>query len=645
MKLFRRLSAVTLGWAIGLVTLGTVVRVTDSGLGCPDWPRCFGRFVPPMEASALIEYSHRLAASIMGLLILGLATVAWLKLRDRPTIFFGTLGALIVVGIQGWIGRQVVLDELPRNLVLVHFLTAMTIIGLLSLVTTSSYSATRFPKGGRLRGLALLSASTLLFTAIAMVLGAAYAQLSGPLILVHMGAVAVAAIFVAATVSVAVRSEHRVVRVLASVLGVAFFAQMLLGLQTLLTEGTAGQAPYVAIHVFGATSVWAAAVGLVVLAFRSKAGDSPVPVAGGERQSQTVGGSVKAYFLLTKPRIIELLLITTVPAMVVAARGWPSTWLVVWTVMGGALAAGGANAINSFVDRDIDDRMERTRSRPLPRRKVLPRRALAFGVFLGIISFALLAYTTNLLAASLAASGILFYVFVYTLWLKRRTPSNIVIGGAAGAVPPLVGWAAVTGELALAPLVIFAIIFYWTPPHFWALALRYSDDYANAGVPMLPVVRGPQETGRQIFWYSVVLLAVSLLLSPAAGLGSLYLLSAVVLGSAFILYAVKLQSDPSPEMAMKLFRYSITYLVLLFVAMALDAAMGSPVLAPQTSVFVVAAPLFLGAQAMVMFSVIGDEGGEKLAADGPLSTEIAWTAIPSLLVAALFVAAWQALLS
>jgi len=263
--------------------------------------------------------------------------------------------------------------------------------------------------------------------------------------------------------------------------------------------------------------------------------------------------------------------------MVLAERGIPSIWLMTATVVGGTLAAGGANVINQYIDRDIDDVMRRTRHRPLPAEAVTPRRALAFGIGLSIFSFAWLTVTVNLLAALLAASAIAFYVFVYTLWLKRTSPQNIVIGGAAGCVPVLVGWAAVTGTVEVPALVLFAIVFYWTPPHFWALALRFKGDYAAAGVPMLPVVRGEAETARQIVLYSVLLVAVSLLLFPAAGMGIIYLASAIGLGGAFVWYAVRLVRDgQNGKAAIRLFRFSISYLTLLFMAVAADALFRLP---------------------------------------------------------------------
>jgi protoheme IX farnesyltransferase len=277
---------------------------------------------------------------------------------------------------------------------------------------------------------------------------------------------------------------------------------------------------------------------------------------------------VKAYVELTKPRIIELLLITTVPAMIVAAAGWPGTWLVLATLVGGTLSAGGANTINSFLDRDIDRIMRRTRRRPLPTTRVEARPALLFGIALGVAGFMWLWLATNLVAASLSTAGLLFYVVVYTLWLKRSSPQNIVIGGAAGAVPVLVGWAAVEGSLALPAWVMFAIVFFWTPPHFWALSLRYRDDYAAAAVPMLPVVAGTERTIEHIVTYTYVMVGVSLLLYPSGAVGLLYLVMAAALGAWMIARARRLRRFPGE--VMRFFAYSNVYLAALFVVMALD---------------------------------------------------------------------------
>jgi heme o synthase len=276
------------------------------------------------------------------------------------------------------------------------------------------------------------------------------------------------------------------------------------------------------------------------------------------------------YVALTKPRIIELLLVTTVPTMIVAEQGLPSPWLIAATVFGGTLAAGGANAINMYVDRDIDRVMERTRNRPIPSGRIAPRSALVFAVGLEVAAFAFLWATVNLLSAVLAVSACLFYVFVYTLWLKRTSSRNIVIGGAAGAAPVLIGWSAVTNSLDWAPVVLFAVIFYWTPPHFWALAIRYREDYARVDVPMLPVVASLRTTATRILGYTLLLWALTLLFAPVAGMGDLYLGAALVLGAVFVLYAVRLLRDRTPQTAMRVFTWSISYITLLFGAMAAD---------------------------------------------------------------------------
>jgi heme o synthase len=279
---------------------------------------------------------------------------------------------------------------------------------------------------------------------------------------------------------------------------------------------------------------------------------------------------VRAYFLLTKPRVIELLLVTTLPAMVLAAGRLPSLTLMGAVLLGGALAAGGANTVNCWIERDRDRVMKRTRHRPLPAGRIAPARALAFGVVLEAGAFLWLWATVNLLAASLAVSAMLFYVFVYTIWLKPRSPQNIVIGGAAGAVPVLVGWAAVTGTIDAPAWVLFAIVFFWTPPHFWALSLRYQDDYAAAGIPMLPVVSGVTRAVRQIVLYSVLVVAITLSLFWFEAMGVVYFAAAVGLGAAFVWQALSLRRDATPQRAMRLFTFSNTYLALLFGAIALD---------------------------------------------------------------------------
>jgi heme o synthase len=282
---------------------------------------------------------------------------------------------------------------------------------------------------------------------------------------------------------------------------------------------------------------------------------------------------LRDYIALTKPRIISLLLVTTVATMVVAAPEGLALSTVLWTMLGGYLAAGGAGAINHYLDRERDARMARTRARPLVSGKIEPLHGLAFGIALGVLAFFQLAITVNLLAAVLAMAGLLGYVFVYTMWLKPLTPQNIVIGGAAGAVPPLVGWAAATGGLTLDALYPFAIVFLWTPPHFWALSLLIKDDYARTGVPMLPVVRGDEATRRQIVVYAAVLVAFTVLPVATGLLGGIYLAAALILGAGFLGLAIRLARCPSRPAALRLYLSSLAYLALLFAAMAVDRAL------------------------------------------------------------------------
>jgi protoheme IX farnesyltransferase len=303
------------------------------------------------------------------------------------------------------------------------------------------------------------------------------------------------------------------------------------------------------------------------------------PDLGWPARRRDVRAVVAALVALTKPRIIELLLVTTVPAMVLAERGWPSWGLVLLTLVGGTLAAGSANTINCYVDRDIDQVMKRTSRRPLAQATALirPVEALRFGILLGVGATCLLGFAVNWPSALLADGAIAFYVFVYTLGLKRRTPSNIVIGGAAGCFPVLIGWSAVTGDVGWPAVVLFGIVFFWTPPHFWALAMKFKDDYAAAGVPMLPVVAEASEVTRKITFYSYGMVATSLLLVPIGHAGWLYLAAAAVLGVMFLRESHQLQArvargeNPRP---MRLFHWSITYLTFLFLAIAVGQFVG-----------------------------------------------------------------------
>src|SRR5215217_4847090 len=331
------------------------------------------------------------------------------------------------------------------------------------------------------------------------------------------------------------------------------------------------------LHVAGASAVWSMVVVLLAMTWHARrpelvgAALAQHPIrAGAPVRRATARETVRAYVMLTKPRVIVLLLITTLAAMLMAHRGLPPLGLILCTLLGGALAAGGAGAINHYLDRDVDDLMGRTAKRPIPSGAVPPLNGLFFGICLGIISFTFMVAFVNVLSAGLTLFALLFYVFVYTRWLKRWTPLNIVIGGAAGAIPPVVGIAAVTNEVNWLAIWLFTIIFVWTPPHFWALSLLMQREYAAAGIPMLPVVRGEEAPRRQIVWYSLAMVALTLLVWTLGFLGAIYVVAAAVLGGLFIYYAVRFWREATAPAARRLFLFSMLYLALLFVAMVVD---------------------------------------------------------------------------
>jgi protoheme IX farnesyltransferase len=331
-----------------------------------------------------------------------------------------------------------------------------------------------------------------------------------------------------------------------------------------------------AAHLLGGTLVWAA---LIVLVFYSGRTPRTARESGGAAATPPAVPAARPSLLadlvtLTKPRIISLLLVTTVAPMFITPAGLPSVSLVLWVILGGYLMAGGANAINMWFDRDIDDKMSRTRLRPIPAGRIPATLGLAFGISLGLGAFAIFWYRVNPLSAWLALGGLLFYVFIYTIWLKRTSPQNIVIGGAAGAFPPLVGWAAVMGRLDLAAIYLFAIVFYWTPPHFWALALIKRNEYARAGIPMMPVVRGEARTKFEMLAYTLILLPLTLMPAFFGALGVFYGIAAALLGARLLWYCIQLlREQSSTPLAWRMYRYSLLYLALLFVAMGIDRAL------------------------------------------------------------------------
>ncbi len=586
-----------------LICVGGLVRATDSGLACPDWPGCFAfnDWMPPAQMQVWIEHTHRLIASIAVGPLVGIVGIWTLisrdKRRDLPLLLAAVIAGVLVI-VQAVIGRNVVMEGLAAELVTIHLGMALTVFAATIFIAERAAHGP-LPARSADPGLLRLGVLTMLAIFAQMLLGSwvtghgaglAYADfplMNGRLVpdvavsqqavqvLHRVLAVAVAGLVVATWLRVRRSTDRPLPRRLAAAMLVLVLVQVALGAANIWSQLSAW---FVVPHLAVGSALWGASVWLALSLRRLQLAD--VRAAHRARQPDarpSVGGTLRAYVALTKPRIIELLLVTTIPTMVLAQGGVPSVWLMVAVVVGGTLAAGGANTINQVIDRDIDDIMRRTRHRPLPSHAISPRAALTFGIVLSIVSFAFLTLTVNLLAALLSASAIAFYVFVYTMWLKRSTPQNIVIGGAAGCVPVLVAWAAVTGRVEVPALILFAIVFYWTPPHFWALALRYRGDYAAANIPMLPVVRGEAETARQIVIYTLLLVAVSLLLLPAARMGWIYLVAAIGLGVVFVAHAFRIQRDASSgRAAISLFRYSISYLTLLFAAVAVDTLLRLP---------------------------------------------------------------------
>ena len=617
MNRFQKLAVVTLGTALGLVTIGVIVRATGSGLGCPDWPTCYGQALPPSDdAKAWIEWIHRTVAALIGFEILGLAVLALRDHRRRRSILWPTLGAVALVGFQAWLGRETVRLGNSGESVTAHLAAAMLLVGLLVYVTVRGGYPVRLGGRGASQRFTLLAAFGAAATFALLLFGSQVSATDSALVfpdwplmggslipvltdvtaahVLHRWVAVVVGLIVLATAVVAWRTQRDRPSLVRLAIGAAivFAFQIAIGGAQVLT----GLAAWTqTLHLALGAIIWAALAGLTVTSFYSArtvvgaVADDDSGVASG---APTKGDTIRAYVALTKPRIIELLLVTTVPAMVLATRELPGAtggvdwidWagLVAWTMLGGTLAAGSANVINCYLDRDIDLLMTRTRRRPLPAHQVEPERAVLFGLALGVVSIVVMAWFVNLVAAFLTLLAIGFYVVVYTILLKRSTPQNIVIGGAAGALPPVIGWAAVTGNVGIPALLLFALVFYWTPPHFWALSLRIRRDYAAAGVPMLPVVKGIAETTRQIGLYTVLMVAISLVLWAVARMGAIYLIAAVILGAIFLWQAYRLwRGGASEELstagAIRLYRYSISYLSLLFLAVAIDALVALPV--------------------------------------------------------------------
>ena len=601
----RILLAVTVAVTFGLITLGGLVRATESGLGCPDWPLCHGQIIPPFEYHVLIEYSHRLVASVVGALVVACAVLVWWKHRESTGLKRLMAVAVVALAVQVVLGGITVLTELPAPVVTAHLFAAETLFAMLIVALLIARPVTADGPAGQRHP---YFNTALVMAAISMVI-----LLSGTYI-VGSGASAVCPSWPLCTSdwlpNFGLQWEHMAHRVIAGLGGLyiivmALQARRLKGKSRALAGMGIGAAALVVaqvlagaanpwfhfdawarvLHLSLASALWGHLVAMAVVASRLTPeedagtaepddGNGAAAEQGENAQPNTLRTVIGDYVALTKPRVMSLLLVTAFGGMVLAAEGLPGAGLIATVIIGGALASGGASALNHWLDRDIDRKMERTSTRPVASERVSGRQALVFGLILNVLAFALLWWGANLLAALLAMAGSVFYVLVYTKWLKRTTTQNIVVGGAAGAVPPLVGWAAVTGGLTLPAFYLFAIIFFWTPPHFWALALLIRRDYAEAGVPMLPVVAGEDSTRKHILLYTLALTMLTILLYLATeSLGLVYLISAIVLGLGFVAYAVRLFKRTGPRAAAPIYRYSLLYLALLFLVIMGDGAL------------------------------------------------------------------------
>lgn len=588
-RLLRRLTLTSAVSVFLLVVLGGLVSASQSGGACPDWPTCLGDWAPPATLQARLDYGHRVA-TLLVILIFSLTTwFAWRLRRSAPTVASTLSLAWAFLILQGLLGGLFVLPlsstalaalKLAHQALALFTLTASLAAAALSY--TPSVLQLRFATPFARLTLASVALLTLISFSGSLVktlgvknLCASWplcdplAVLNDPLLglpAIHRLLVILLAGLLLVLVRQAWRTQRTQTLTLVAVTAAAtlFLAQALLGIK--MAAGFSWHLIF--LHQATAAATWSALViaGIAV-------GVAGRTVADEEGEALALAGRQRMWrdlFLLTKPIVVALLLVTTLAGMVIGAQAWPPLSTLFWTLLGGFLAAGGCGAINQYIDRHDDRLMQRTQARPIPAGRLTPGEGLAFGVSMAIASFYVMTAWVNFTAALLTLAGILYYVVIYSLLLKKTTVQNIVIGGGAGAIPPLVGWAAATGQLNPPALLLFAVIFLWTPPHFWALALVRRKDYARAGVPMLPVVRGEEETRWKIFLYTLELVALTLLL-PLLGLGgSLYLIGALTLGAWLLFSAYKVWKGEGNKAAWKMYRYSSMYLAFLFLVLMAD---------------------------------------------------------------------------
>lgn len=574
-----------------MIIAGYILRFNPNGQVCPDWPTCYGQLAVPASDAARLEMGHRVLAAVSGLMTLIAAGWAWQQKRSG-LVRSALTGALLLITAGAAIGGGLVFSSSTGLLSAVHLALALAVMGLITMAATavfyeekasSTYLVLNFSAP-----FARLTVITALVVFILMLSGGVTAALNagqacvgwplcngglpqdptGWLALVHRVVTLTAGLLAVGLFARAWRTQYQrpVVLTAATGLGLLFAGQVLIGA---LKVSSGFPVQLVGLHAVVTAGLWAMLVVLVTasgLTPSSRAEEDAVALA------VRPGGKVRlgAFLALNKPIIVALLLVTTYAGMVVGGKEIPGGWITFWTLLGGALAAGGASALNQYIDRKIDGSMQRTAGRPLPSGVLTPAEGLAYGLGACLAAFFLLAGFVNLLAAVLSLAGMIYYVLVYSIWLKYATVQNIVIGGGAGAIPPLVGWAAATGSLNVPALFLFALVFMWTPPHFWALALVRSKDYARAGVPMLPVVKGEKETRTQIFIYTLELVGLTLLMPLFKVAGSIFLVSAIVLGLWLIFTAWSVLRNGGNKVAWRMYRYSSMYLAFIFLALVVD---------------------------------------------------------------------------
>lgn len=571
--------------------LGYVLRFNPPGAACPDWPTCYGQVALPELAAARLEMAHRVVSGLAALLVAAAAVWGFFRQRTTRSTAVFLSGAALLTAAQIWVGRGVVLARGGVWLGAVHQGLALAAVALVSLAAVKAYFPAAHPAepqnrraDRRFRRLALAALTAVFALMLSGVLAAAFdagnacagwplcegglpQSGSGWLALGHRMLTLIGAIaMIGLTVQTwRTRSRSPLTLTAATASFVLLVGQIFIGAVKVARDYPLD---LVTLHAASAAGLWTALVILAAAAFLERDPFAVVLDQAATRSSWRA--RIGAFLALNKPVIVVLLLVTTYAGMVVGGRQIPPLGLTIWTLIGGALAAGGSSALNQYIDREIDGRMQRTARRPLPSGRLQPAEALAYGVGACLTAFFLLAGTVNLLAAALSLAGMIYYVLVYSILLKKATVQNIVIGGGAGAIPPLVGWAAATGSLNVPSLFLFALVFMWTPPHFWALALVRSKDYARAGVPMLPVVKGEKATRMQIFIYTLELVGLTLLMPLFKVAGSLFLISAVALGAWLIYAAWKVLRNPGNKAAYRMYRYSSMYLAFIFTALVLD---------------------------------------------------------------------------